>query len=58
MDLFVTRLDGRVNPRINSGDSHDVLGVRGVARGGHVYIKSNKCDGTLYIGVTSDLPRL
>jgi hypothetical protein len=23
MDLFLTRLDGRVNPRITSGDGHD-----------------------------------
>ncbi len=26
-------------------------------RGGFVYMKSNWPDGTLYVGVTSDLPR-
>jgi putative endonuclease len=26
-------------------------------KGGYVYIMSNRCDGALYIGVTSDLSR-
>jgi putative endonuclease len=47
-------VDGRVEP------GHDGLGMRsrrGLAKGGHVYIMSNKRNGTLYIGVTSNLSR-
>jgi putative endonuclease len=44
-------VDARVKP------AHDELGEAAVAMAGWVYIMTNRPNGTLYIGVTSDLAR-
>jgi putative endonuclease len=62
------RLGARINPRIKSGDERDERQAIGVTlssqvvghfrvKGGHVYVMTNRRDGTLYVGVTADLAR-